>query len=189
MDLFYQQVSGSEPIKLASGTDHFLPDWNPDRKKIAFTTSHGDIVIADLSNQKTMVIEPPVKPFLLNGSINMQEITQIRWSPDGMKLGFILKGNLYFIDFNDSAPKAFKSNQDNVNVQSFAWSPDGSQFLFRSSYEAPEKCSFNIFYKFEVGSFPCLRSYYLYKSNIDGSELKRINAVAEYRIGELFWIH
>ncbi len=182
MDLFYQRTEGSQPISLVSGLDidNYIPAWSPDGTKLAYSTRDGGFGIVDLNGHKLSSVSSPIQQI---GS--PQPIMEIKWSPDGRKIGFLLKQKLYVSD--ESGVKPVNFGREDVQVNDFAWSPQGDQLTFHSNFEAGAQCVQNLAHKYETGGFPCLKMFFLYMANTDGTNLKRITNQAEYWPRDIFW--
>jgi hypothetical protein len=204
--LMYQKLEGSEPITISKDAVQYRPDWSPDGTKIAFRTtieqtfvasdgktvskveSEKKLVIADISGRVIVSVDPRDKKMPLRWP--EAEVTEIRWDPNGNRLAFLYYGKLYMVNADGGDFKAieFKEVDKESKIESFAWSPSGKQFVFRSTYKAREICNYNFIFHFEVGHFPCIQGSHLFTSNIDGSNLKQITGDPAYRVGRLFWI-
>jgi Tol biopolymer transport system component len=191
--LMYQSIVGSEPVSI--WTDYaVIPAWRPDGAAVAHTTSDQDLVISDLSGHTLLSIHPgpPHKASSLSDNI-----TEIRWDPNGKRLAFIMgilsEAKLYLVNADGSDLRAvvFRDSgkhERNVPIYHFAWSPDGHKLVFRTTYLAGKKCNYDISYKLGTGSFPCAIGSNLFTSDADGTNLNRITSKFDYGDGELFWI-
>jgi Tol biopolymer transport system component len=149
-------------------------------------------VVSDLSGRTLWSFHPGPAPSA--GSI-ADYIQEIRWDPSGKHLAFLMGvpiPKIYVVNADGSATKMVEFdnligiNRD-LSIRSFAWSPDGRQFVFRS--EAGSKCNYlALGYKFETGSFPCIYSRDLFTADVDGSHLTKVTSEPDYEFGELFWI-
>jgi hypothetical protein len=196
VDLMYQKVAGSEPVSIMRETRPAAIAWNPDDTAIAYSTYTGELVILDRSGKTLLSIHPGAHH--REGDVT-DAIPEIRWSPNGRQIAFVMGPNrqLNLIDTDGSHLRvvdftgAGRDTHD-VPIVSFAWSPDGRRFAFRSRYQARRKCNEQaVGYVFETGNFPCLNGTNLFTSNIDGSALKRITPEQDDTYGgpgELFWI-
>jgi Tol biopolymer transport system component len=187
-ELFSQLTTGSEPKLLAAKGWEFHPDWHPDGTRIAFKTTEDSLVVADKDGNRIVTIPRPGEKRRTKLFPMGMGITEIRWSPDGTRLAFLFNGTLYVVDADGRDLKATVFLHDDIEIYTFAWSPTGDRFAFRSTYQAGEQCNFNVPYRLEVGRFPCLTRFLLYTSNSDGSDLKQINKDYEYSPQDLFWI-
>ena len=123
-------------------------------------------------------------------------ILELRWDPSGQRFAFNMgtERQLLVMNADGSELRAVQFKllgfiPQHLPVPSFAWSPDGRKFVFRSPYRATDICNYlAIGYRFETGSFPCVHGRNLFTSNVDGSELTRISHDFGYGMGELFWI-
>ncbi|WP_321940364.1 hypothetical protein [Paraburkholderia sp. J8-2] len=183
--LLIQQTEGSEPIEIAKDDIDFLPTFSPDGKKIAFKRGFDRLEVTDSMGHEIFMVETHIKAELWK---NLVGITEIQWSPDNRRIGFIANNRLYTVEANGQNMAAMPGAFERLDIKNFAWSPDSTKIVFRSDFEAGKDCEFNLIYKFEVGEFPCWTTYYLYTINADGSGLKRVNSDREYRPGKLFWI-
>src|SRR5262249_12336326 len=146
-ELFSQSITGSEPKLLAADSWQPRPDWHPDGTRIAYTAIDRSIVVVDLEGTSLITIpSPPAANNLLSGAI-----TEIRWSPDGTRLAFLLRNTLYVVDADGQHLHPITFKNDGIAISTFAWSPDGDRFAFRSNFEAGEKCKFNLVFRFEAG--------------------------------------
>jgi Tol biopolymer transport system component len=209
LDLMLQKTSGSEPVRIATGTDNFVPAWHPNGTAIAYRSSvehtfvatdvsghkiesktvfRRQLNIGDIQGQIIAAIDPRTMTLPLHRP--QAEITQIRWDPQGNRLVFLYDGQLFLLNADGSDLHAvdMEGLAKDSKILSVAWSPSGKQFVFRSTFKAGELCKYNFIYKFETGHFPCVQGYHLFTSNTDGSGLKRITTDPEYSWSNLFWI-
>ncbi len=116
------------------------PQWSPDGRRLAFVRD-GEIWIVDVDGTRlTRVVAKP------GGGTNP------RWSPDGHRLGFLSRrrgwSQVWVIDA--PVPRRGRPQRDpkpptptavtkvNVDVDAFAWSPEGTR-LAVSAQQAPER--------------------------------------------------
>ena len=108
---------------------NLLPDWSPNRKKIAFvSTRHGPweiyLMDADGSNQQRLTYTPEI------GKGNSGPV----WSPDGKKIKFnsVRDGNaeIYLMDADGSNVQRLTRNPSKDELGT--WSPDGQKIAFTS---------------------------------------------------------
>jgi hypothetical protein len=202
-DLDYESTQGSAPIRIAPGHPGTSLAWSPNGKYIAYGTSSvpaseiEGIVVVDLTGN----IVTTARPVLSSKIVGDKYVGNVRWSPDGKKIGFILSGEwyedgkqiggkpaFYTVDADGQNLKAVKISDKDINVSAFAWSPSGEQIALRSDYDAKKLCNFNVMFYAQTGRQPCRDAELLYVSNSDGSGLKRISKDPLYRHGQLFWI-
>ena len=202
-ELDYESTLGSEPIRVAPGHPGTSLAWSPNGKYIAYGTSSvpaseiEGIVVVDLTGN----IVTTARPVLSSKTVGNKYVGNVRWRPDGKKIGFILSGEwyedgkrvggkpaFYTVDSDGQNLKPVKIGDKDIDVSAFAWSPSGDQIVLRSDYEAKKLCSFNAMFYAQTGGQPCRDSELLYVSNSDGSGLKRISKDSKYRHGQLFWI-
>lgn len=185
-----------------------LPAWSPTRRRFAYSyyktradnsSSSVGITVADISRRGIISTESAeIAPAHRLGEDTIEEL---RWSPNGKELAFIVreiwyensnrfgKYTLYTLDADGHNLRAvrFRNNED-INVDAFAWSPSGLMFALRSNYEAKKVCNFSLMFYIQTGEQPCRVSDNLFTSNVDGTGLKRIPGLATFRHSELFWI-
>jgi len=218
-ELIYEHTRDPKPITIAKSAIHFygngqpygkfvsLPAWSPNSKRIAYAyqkrgsgfLASAGIVIANISKQGvvvssgTVAIPPVHQP-------DDASVDELRWSPDGTQLGFVVfeywyehsdqysRYTLYTVNAHGRGLKAVRFRNKNINVNAFAWSPSGQQLALRSDYQAKKLCNSNAMFYFDTGNEPCRMSENLFTSNVDGSGLKRISKKPDFRHGQLFWI-
>lgn len=129
------------PVQVTA-SEHAIsdPQWSPDGRRLAFVRD-GEIWIVDVDGTRlTRVVAKP------GGGTNP------RWSPDGHRLGFLSRrrgwSQVWVIDA--PVPRRGRPQRDpkpptptavtsaNVDVDAFAWSPEGSR-LAVSAQQAPER--------------------------------------------------
>jgi hypothetical protein len=200
LDLMYEDIQGSSPKTIVKGEGAFLQAWSPDGSRVAYQRnvskeSAAAIVIANIDGSEIVrvgLIRTLTAP-------NQQFVQVIRWSPDGKRLGFIVwestfddskasKHTLFVVNADGSNLHAVHFLPRDINVSAFAWSPSGEQIVFRSDFKAKKLCNTNLSFYVETGRRPCRDAEHVYTSNIDGSSLKRLTVVPEYRNGNLYWI-
>jgi WD40 repeat protein len=195
-DLMIQSTEGSSPVSLMHGTRPASIAWAPDSSRLAYGTYTGDLVILSLSGKTLYSGHPGANT---KEDDTTDAIMEVRWSPDGRKLAFIMGANhgLNTIGADGSNFRAVDFSRSGVSAKdnamfSFAWSPDGRRFAFSSRYKASQKCNEQALgYAYDTGHFPCLNGSNLFTSAVDGSDLKRITQQTDYNYaspGELFWI-
>ena len=208
-DLFIQNTNEVVPTSVPNAKDGFMPDWSPDKTKLAFVASYKNLVISDLNGRVVYKVSPPFqeKNIPLQTEFNIEEV---RWSPNGDKVGFVvferywnqqnkleqqfltptqtLKHIFYTVNADGSNLKRISVSNNDIDVNSFAWSPSGERIVFRSSYKKEEVCNSNLSFLIQAGSNPCRLGYHLFTSKSDGTDLTQISMKPEFRNGELFWI-
>jgi hypothetical protein len=199
-DLMYEDIHGSRPKTIVKGDFANSQAWSPDGTRIAYrlkvkTESSESFEVANIDGTVVLNV-PPVHTLTAQ---NQQFVQGIRWSPDGKSIGFIV-GESPFDQSKDTKQTLFVVNADgsnlhavhfaprDINVSAFAWSPSGEQIVFRSDFQAKKLCNTNISFYVETGRRPCRDAEHVYTSNLDGSSLKRLTGVPEYRNGNLYWI-
>ncbi|WP_224008902.1 TolB family protein [Paraburkholderia tropica] len=137
--LLIQKTDGSEPIVLANNDIDFFPAFSPDGKKVAFKRGYEILEVKDLAGHKIMMLETQIKEDLLK---NLIGITDIQWSPDGRRIGFIANNRLYTVGANGRGMEAMPGAVERIDINSFAWSPDSKRIVFRSAFEAGNDCEY-----------------------------------------------
>jgi WD40 repeat protein len=186
-DLMYQKIEGSPPTSIWRDGFVISPAWRPDGAAIAHTDSDHNLVVSDLSGRTLWSFHPGPAPRA--GSIP-DYINEIRWDPTGKRLAFLMGSpipRIYIVNADGSESRVVEFRNSDLSIRSFAWSPDGREFVFRS--EAGSKCNYTALgYKFETGNFPCIYSRNLFTADVDGSHLTKVTSNPDYEFGELFWI-
>ena len=207
--LMYQKLDGSEPISIPILQGGAYPDWSPDNTMLAFADKFKILVVSDLKGRVIFSIDPPFKETNAPQHADFA-IEEIRWSPRGDKIGFIvyesywkvqnaiekqffipsqtIRESFYTINTDGTSLERIKVGNNDIDVNTFAWSPSGMKIAFRSDYDKQKICGHNLSFLIEASHLPCRDGYYLYTSNTDGSDVKRISKEPEYRKSELFWI-
>jgi hypothetical protein len=210
-NIMCEELRGSEPRSLAEGKAHYgnkgeageewvsVPACSSDRTRIAYQRRGGpapELVVAD-SGTGTIIWSLPIN---VKGLLIRPYISEIRWRPDDTKLGLVVyEGNpgswelmqrreLYIVDADGRNLRAMTFDGRVLNVNAFAWSPNGSKLAFRSDYQAPRLCNHNPMFAGQSGFEPCRVSEYVFTSNLDGSALERISKDPQFLEGQLFWI-
>jgi Tol biopolymer transport system component len=148
------------------------PAWRPDGAAIAHTDSDHNLEVSDLQGRTLWSFHPGPAPRA--GSV-ADYIDEIRWDPSAKRLAFLMAGRIYVVNADGSHLQAIEFHNFvgvdlGLSIRSFAWSPDGRQFVFRS--EAGKKCNYAaLAYKFDTGSFPCIFSRNVFTAAVDGSHL------------------
>jgi hypothetical protein len=212
--VMYEDRQGSKPItiamsgvrfdangKLVSGKEESLPAWNPDGKRVAYLVRDDGsgalaIGIAEIGDKGIV----PIAAVSLPAALHHPSIEELRWSPDGKKLGFIVAdawnensnersaSKLFTVNADGQGLSAMQFSKGDINVNAFAWSPAGDKFALRSDLEAKTICNHNLSFFLQTGAWPCRISQHLFTSNVNGSGLKRVSKQPEFRRGQLFWI-
>ena len=192
MDLMVQQIAGSAPKSIWRDGFVLNPAWRPDGAAIAHTDSDHNLVVSDLDGRTLWSFHPGPAP---SDASVADHIDEIRWDPTGKRLAFLMGSpipRIYVVNADGSDMKVvefrnFLGAARDLSIRSFAWSPDGRQFVFRS--EAGSKCNYlALGYKLETGSFPCIFSRDLFTADVDGSHVTKVTSEPDYVFGELFWI-
>ena len=99
---------------------------SPDQSKLVYTItyfnkeedrSYSDIYVMDLSNHQSTQ--------LTNTAINESEV---RWTPDGRKITYLAKGQLWEMNPDGSSPKQITDIEDGIN--GYVYAPDMSKIVF-----------------------------------------------------------
>jgi ankyrin repeat protein len=196
-DLMYQRIEGSPPISLWNDQSVVLrPAWRPDGAAIAHTDSEQNLVVSDLNGRTLWSFHPgPVPQAGSIAGMIAGDINEIRWDPSGKRLAYLMGlpiPHIYVVNADGSGNKpiefhGFLVSGKDLSIRSFAWSPDGHRFVFRT--DAGKRCNYTgVGYKIETGNFPCIYSKNLFIADVDGSHLTKITPTPDYDSGELFWI-
>lgn len=193
VDLMVEGPVGSTPVTIMREQRPSALAWSPDGGKIAYATYRGEIVILSRSG-KTMIsvraipkqVAPGIGPW----------VADLKWRPNGEQLGILVANQLYVMDGGGVQTRVTLNSpgliHSDMRVNTFAWSPDGRRIVFRSPYDASEKCNYRaVGYKFDTGSFPCIHGSNLFVGNADGTSVSRITEEPDYAYastGELFWV-
>jgi Tol biopolymer transport system component len=121
--------SGRTNITNRPLSDDYNPDWSPDRRKIAFTSTRDDgnfeiyIMNADGTQQVNISNDPGYD-------------ANPAWSPDGSKIAFVSNRNgadteIYVMDADGG--NVTRLTQDPADDMAPVWSPDGSKIAFVSN--------------------------------------------------------
>jgi Tol biopolymer transport system component len=184
-----QPVTGELPVAMWSDEGYrSVHSWSPNGELVARTDSDGNLMVSDLQGQSRNLTQQAKAPSGLNiGS----DVTDVRWSPDGRKIGYIQGGQHLTIvnpDGTDSKVVEFRNGHGpSLAVRAFSWSPDSSRFVFRA--EGASQCDRSaVGYKIETGEFPCTISFDVFTAKTDGTDVKKISHHSDPFFGELFWI-
>jgi Tol biopolymer transport system component len=123
-DIWVQQVSGGDPVKITKGpANNWQPDWSPDGKYIAYRSEDGE---------GGLYIVPA-----LGGAGLERKIASFgnypRWSPDSSQIlfqtrGFGLGCELYIVGLGGNPPRPIRTDlTDGMWAISAAWHPDGKR--------------------------------------------------------------
>jgi hypothetical protein len=213
-DVFYEDIRGSAPITVArteirfdangkaSGKEMSVPAWSPDHKKVAYRVvrydKNGALAIEISEIRENGIVS--IAAVNLPATSSNTGVEEIRWSPDGKKLGFIVfsisfdhsvqrvKHTLFTVTNDGGDLTTVRVGTKDINVSAFAWSPEGDRIALRSDFEAKAICNHNLPFYLQAGVWPCRTSEHLFTSNADGTGLKRVSKEPAFRNGELFWI-
>lgn len=206
-NIMREELRGSEPTSLAAGNAHgksggkwvSVPAWSSDQTRIAYQrrgNSSPELVVAE-SNTGKIIWSQSIN---VQGLLTPPYIKEIRWKPDDTTIGLIVyagspgswdlsqRREFYMVDSDGRNLRAISFEGRRLNVNAFAWSPDGTKLAFRSDYQVPRLCNHNVMFLAQAGFEPCRVSEYLFTSNQDGSALNRVSEAPEFREGQLFWI-
>lgn len=116
LQIFTENLDGSNQKQLTFEGDNGRPDWSPDGKKITFG-AHRDgkryvgVMEADGSNQKLLT-----------------EGTAPDWSPDGKQIAFSADGQIWVMSADGS--NKVQVTKSTTFKSGPSWSPDGKQMVF-----------------------------------------------------------
>jgi Tol biopolymer transport system component len=138
-DIWVQQVSGGDPVRVTKGPGHnWQPDWSPDGKHIVYRSENGDgglFVVPALGGEG---LEKKISPFGYNP----------RWSPAGSHILFQTSftflsdemDRFYVVDLHGSAPREVLAEflaRNKLSARSAAWHPDGKRISIWGLDPAP----------------------------------------------------
>jgi Tol biopolymer transport system component/DNA-binding winged helix-turn-helix (wHTH) protein len=123
-DIWVQQVSGGDPVKITKGlANNWQPDWSPDGKYIAYRSEEGEGGIYIVPALGGAGLERKIASF---GNYP-------RWSPDSSQIlfqtiGFGLGCGLYMVGLDGNPPRPIRTDlTDGMWAISAAWHPDGER--------------------------------------------------------------
>jgi Tol biopolymer transport system component len=147
--IFVMNEDGSGPTNLMPISTSFgesSPAVSPDGTQIAFTRpdAHNNfenihVMNADGSNVRNL-------------TPGQEGAGTATWSPDGLKIAYVLQGNIYVINADGSNLIALTATEFGANTMP-AWSPDGSRIAFVSTRDGP---------------------WAIYSMAVDGSDLRSV---------------
>ncbi len=123
-EIFIKQLSGGEDIRLTKGVwDDSNPIWSPDDTRIAFVSVR--------ENQVGIYICPS-----LGGNTVLQKITGndkislVKWSNDGTKIYYEVKGNLFFLRLENKEVSRVTDFIETFVDKNFSFSKDEKQIAY-----------------------------------------------------------
>lgn len=125
---------GSRPVtpgKVWDGT----PLWSPDGRRIAFLRDTGTVDDSDL--QDLFVVEADgsrLRRLTTSGDVH----PPFSWSPNGRQIAVGASGDLFVVKPGGGSPRRLTRGAE---IDSPAWSPDGSMIAFTSCPEVGARCS------------------------------------------------
>lgn len=205
-DLLLQDMDGTRLEDLRREIDGRPQSvtWNSKGDRIAYATMSGTIEIIDRNGVRHLSITPSEKVPRKSANTLSQmvegSIHSMAWDPSGERLAFSMGQHLYAMnaDGTDIGRVRLRTrgmlgeheiSDKDAEILSFAWSPDGRQFVLRSTYDSPQRCDYSALgTKIQRGSFPCDRGSRLFTSRVDGSAFEAISDVEYVFLSQLFWI-
>ncbi len=141
--IFITDLKSKQSVQLSSdNTNHYLPSWSPDSKKIAYVTKKGDfdrhnnwdIYIHDINeSEATQLTTHPGEDSSPSGASRPQ------WSPDGKTIAYLYGGDpsllwyslqeVSIIDVESKETRFITSRLDR-NTALHSWSEDGETIYF-----------------------------------------------------------
>ena len=107
------------------GNFHDAMSWSPDSKELAYAKYHFGDHQSIVWDVKVMNIETGESRWITQS----QRASHPAWSPTGDKIAFVAHqnsiSNLYTINADGSGQKKLTAFNDNTQIMSLAWSPDG----------------------------------------------------------------
>lgn len=136
-DIFMKSVEGGQPLYMTStiAADNHRPMWSPDGRSLAFISapilkypdgssrpSVYDVYILDVNDHNKIVNLTRGVP----EGISPQ--TELAFSPDGLKLAFLVNERLFIWDFNNNEARQATGNKI-THPGSITWAADGQALL------------------------------------------------------------
>ena len=130
-------ADGGEPVRLA---DHYAswPRISPDSRFVVCAFTAGgkpQLLVVPIEGG------PPVKVFDAARTANFR--FGLRWTPDGQAIAYRDWTSGYWLQHLDGNPPERMKGLPNEKLFSFAWSPDGKQFVFSRGTETRDVVLFS----------------------------------------------
>jgi len=141
--IFITDLKSKQSVQLSSdNTNHYLPSWSPDSKKIAYVTKKGDfdrhnnwdIYIHDINkSEATQLTTHPGEDSSPSGASRPQ------WSPDGKTIAYLYGGDPDLLWYSlqevsvidvESKETQFITSRLDRNTALHSWSEDGDSIYF-----------------------------------------------------------
>jgi Tol biopolymer transport system component len=164
--------SNTRQIPSAAG-ENFSPEWSPDGARILFLSNRAPrfwwtmyIVNADGTGERQ----------LSDDSVCSSNISSIRWTPDGSRIGYTCSddfGAIYTMRADGTDPRRVIPPPAGDPIQDYGpvWSPDGSRVAFTSNRDNVDQLGQAV--------------WQVFVSNADGSGVTRITSGgANFTVGD-----
>jgi Tol biopolymer transport system component/DNA-binding winged helix-turn-helix (wHTH) protein len=117
-EIFIKQIDGGEDVQITNGEwNSFSPIWSPDDKQIAFVSVR--------ENQVGIYTCPSLGGgFVLQKIVGKDKVILIKWSNDGTKIYYDVKGNLFALSIDTKEVSQTTNFSDIRDGRNFSFSKD-----------------------------------------------------------------